>query len=50
MKGDYRGIIPTDNKEIHIVELVLNVDQTDLELLLKQRAKIGYIDIQIRED
>jgi hypothetical protein len=50
MKGDYSGIVPTDSKEIHVIEVVLHVDQTDLARLLAQRAKYGYIDLEVKED
>ena len=49
MKGDFEGILTTDNTEMHVVQVTLHVDTEEVKRLIDQRSTKGFIELELKE-
>lgn len=50
MKGDFEGILTTDNTEMHVVQITLHVDSENAKRLIDERAKKGYVELDFMSE
>jgi len=50
MKGDFEGILTTDNTEMHVVQITLHVDSENVKRLIDERAKKGYVELDFMDE